>query len=141
MQVEGYNVPEYLMYHREHIWVKPERDHLLVGWTDFAQKTAGDVTYMDLPGEGDAITADKPFGTVETGKWVGKLYAPVDGTVLEVNTDVTDDATVVNKNPYAAWIIKVQMRDPSQMGRLLNWQAYVQVMRQKMAEIKAGGKA
>ncbi|MEW5761042.1 MAG: glycine cleavage system H protein [Candidatus Thermoplasmatota archaeon] len=136
MNVEGYEIKEDLLYHKEHTWIKKEGEHILIGITDFAQKLAGDITYVDLPSEGDEIIKDKPFGTIETGKWVGKLYGPVDGEVVEINSDVTDDATVINRKPWEAWVLKVKVKNPGQINELLQPGAYANVMRDKLKEIK-----
>ncbi|MGQ9582009.1 MAG: glycine cleavage system protein GcvH [Thermoplasmatota archaeon] len=137
MRFDQYEIPDDLVYHKEHHWLRKEGDHYILGITDFAQKLAGDITYVDTPSEGDRVALDKPFGTMESGKWVGKLYGPFDGEIVEVNGDIADDATLINKDPYGkGWIVKVKPKDPSQAAKLLTPAAYVEVMKQKLAEIK-----
>ncbi|MEM2976571.1 MAG: glycine cleavage system protein H, partial [Thermoplasmata archaeon] len=93
--------------------------------------------YVDLPSEGDKVSLDKPFGTMESGKWVGKLYGPFDGEVVEVNQDIADDATLINRDPYnRGWIVKLKPKDPSQVSQLLNAAAYLEIMKKKLSEIK-----
>ncbi|MEM2869019.1 MAG: glycine cleavage system protein GcvH [Thermoplasmata archaeon] len=137
MKFEQYDIPDNLVYHKEHHWLKKEGDHYIMGITDFAQKLAGDITYVDLPSEGDKVSLDKPFGTMESGKWVGKLYGPFDGEVVEVNQDIADDATLINRDPYnRGWIVKLKPKDPSQVSQLLNAAAYLEIMKKKLSEIK-----
>jgi glycine cleavage system H protein len=137
MKFDKYNVPDELKYHKEHHWLKQEGDHYLLGVTDFAQQLAGDITYVDMPSEGDKVTLDKPFGTMESGKWVGKLYGPFDGEIVEVNPEISDDATLINRDPYGkGWVVKIKPKDPSQVAKLLNSGAYVEAMKKKLSEIK-----
>ncbi|UCC92372.1 MAG: glycine cleavage system protein GcvH [Thermoplasmata archaeon] len=136
MQHKDYNVPEDVKYHAEHMWARVEDDLVVVGVTDFAQKLAGDIVYVDMPMEGDEVTKDKPFGTLETGKWVGKVYAPVSGEVEEYNEDVEDDALVINEDPYGnGWIIKIRPEDMDEVNDLLNASDYVPIIDAKLEEI------
>jgi len=74
---------------------------------------------------------------MESGKWVGKLYGPFDGEIVEVNSDISDDATLINKDPYGkGWIVKVKAKDPSQVAKLMNTTAYIEAMKKKLSEIK-----
>ena len=137
MKFQEYDVPDDLLYHKEHHWLRKEGDHYALGVTEFAAKLAGDITYVDMPSEGDRVSLDKPFGTMESGKWVGKLYGPFDGEIVEVNSEVSDDATIINKEPFGkGWIVKVKPKDPSQLSKLLNPTDYIEVMKKKLAEIK-----
>ena len=137
MKFQEYDVPDDLLYHKEHHWLRKEGDHYIMGVTDFAQKLAGDITYVDMPSEGDRVSLDKPFGTMESGKWVGKLYGPFDGEIAEVNSEISDDATFINKEPYGkGWVVKLKPKDPAQVSKLLSPTAYVEVMKKKLAEIK-----
>jgi len=137
MKFQEYDVPDDLLYHKEHHWLRKEGDHYTLGVTEFAAKLAGDITYVDMPSEGDRVSLDKPFGTMESGKWVGKLYGPFDGEIVEVNSEVSDDATIINKEPFGkGWIVKVKPKDPSQLSKLLNATAYIEVMKKKLSEIK-----
>lgn len=137
MQHKDYNIPEDVKYHAEHMWARVEGDLVVVGVTDFAQKLAGDIVYVDMPMEGDEVIKDKPFGTVETGKWVGKIYAPVSGEVEEYNEDVEDDALVINEDPYGGgWVIKIRPEDMSEMDDLLTAGDYVPIIDAKLEEIE-----
>ncbi len=136
MEHKGYKLAEDVRYHKEHMWARMEGELVVVGVTDFAQRLAGDIVYVDMPMEGDAVTKDKPFGTIETGKWVGKLYAPVSGTVEAYNESVEDDALVINEDPYGkGWVIKVRPADPSEFGRMLAVGDYVPIMDAKLKEL------
>ena len=119
------------------MWARAEGGLVVMGVTDFAQKLAGDIVYVDMPTEGDEITAGKPFGTLETGKWVGKLYAPVTGTVDEANEEVEDDAFVINEDPYGkGWVVKIKPDDPAEIDRLLKAADYVPIIEAKLKEIE-----
>jgi len=137
MKFQDYDVPDDLLYHKEHHWLRKEGDNYLLGVTDFAQKLAGDITYVDMPSEGDRVALDKPFGTMESGKWVGKLYGPFDGEIVAVNPEISDDATLMNREPYGkGWVVKVKPKDPSQVSKLMNATAYIEIMKKKLSEIK-----
>ena len=136
MKHKDYDLPDDVKYHPEHMWARIEDDLVVVGVTDFAQKLAGDIVYVDMPMDGDEVTKDKPFGTLETGKWVGKIYAPVSGTVEEYNEEVEDDALIINEDPYeGGWIIKIRPEDPSQLDSLMSAEEYIPVMDAKLKEI------
>jgi glycine cleavage system H protein len=137
MQHKDYEIPEDVKYHAEHMWARVEDDLVVVGVTDFAQKLAGDIVYVDMPMEGDEVTKDKPFGTLETGKWVGKIYAPVSGEVEEANEEVEDDALVINEDPYGGgWIIKIRPEDMSEVEGLMNAADYLPIIDAKLEEIE-----
>ena len=137
MQHKEYNIPEDVKYHSEHMWARVEDDLVVVGVTDFAQKLAGDIVYVDMPMEGDDVTKDKPFGTLETGKWVGKIYAPVTGEVEEYNEEVEDDALVINEDPYGGgWIVKIKPEDISQFDDLMSAADYISIVDAKLKEIE-----
>lgn len=124
--VEGYEMPEELYYHREHMWARVEGDIVVVGITDFAQKLAGDISFVDMPEEGDEVEQDERVGTIETGKWLGKLYAPVSGEIVARNEALEDDPTIINKDVYGeGWIFKIKMRDPSELDNLMKGDAAI----------------
>jgi len=108
MEIEGYNLPDELYYHKEHFWAKVEGNVVTVGTTDFAQKLAGQIVYIELPPAGKAVEQGKPCGSMESGKWVGRIYSPVSGKVESVNPDLEDAPELVNESPYAkGWMFKV----------------------------------
>ena len=102
------NYPAELKYSKDHEWVKMEGDVAVIGISDFAQDALGDVVFVNLPQEGDAVTAGTPFGDVESVKAVSDLVCPVTGTICAVNEDLADSPENLNSDPYGAWIIKVE---------------------------------
>ena len=104
--IEGYNMPDDLIYHEEDTWIKVEGDQVRIGMTDFFQQAAGDIVYVDLPFEGDEVQQGEPFGKAQSSKWIGKLIAPLSGTIDEVNYELDSDSTIINKDPYGeGWVI------------------------------------
>ena len=100
--------PAELRYSKSHEWVKVEDGVTVVGISDFAQNALGDVVFVNLPAEGDSVTAGDAFGDVESVKAVSDLVSPVTGTVCAVNEELLDDPAQVNEAPYEAWLIKVE---------------------------------
>ncbi|MBO7544704.1 MAG: glycine cleavage system protein GcvH [Bacteroidales bacterium] len=115
---------EGLLYSESHEWVKVEGGIAVIGVTDFAQSEMGDITYVDAPEEGDEIEKGEEFGALESVKASSDLYAPVSGKVVEVNEEIVDSPELVNEDAYAAWIIKVEMSDPSELESLMDAAAY-----------------
>jgi glycine cleavage system H protein len=117
--------PEGLKYSREHEWVRVEGNTVLVGVTDYAQSELGDVVFVELPEVGAEVEGNNPFGVVESVKAVSDLYAPVTGTVSEINAQLEDEPDLVNNHPYDdGWIIKIEMKDASELNDLLNTDEY-----------------
>ncbi len=117
-------VIEGLLYSESHEWVKVEGGIAVIGVTDFAQSEMGDITYVDAPDEGDEVSAGGEFGALESVKASSDLYSPVSGKVVEVNEELQDAPEKVNEDAYAAWIIKVEMSDPSELEGLMDAAAY-----------------
>ncbi len=108
MQINEYNCPDELYYHREHCWARVEDGIVVVGVQDFAQEMAGPIKRVVTLEEEDEVNQDKPFGTMSSGKWTGKLYSPVSGEIEEVNEELEDNAQLINDDPYGdGWIIKI----------------------------------
>ncbi|HLQ72875.1 MAG TPA: glycine cleavage system protein GcvH [Bacillota bacterium] len=119
------HLPEDLVYSEEHEWIKREDDKVRIGITDFAQSELGDIVFVELPEEGDEIEADEPFGSVESVKTVSELYAPLSGTVVEVNEDLEDSPEFVNESPYEkAWMIVIEPSDESEFDELISADEY-----------------
>lgn len=119
------SVPQNLLYTKEHEWVKIEDGKATIGITDFAQSELGDIVFVELPEVGDTITLDQPFGNVESVKTVSELYAPVTGTVVEVNEELSDSPELVNESAYEnAWMIVVELSNPAEEEQLLTADAY-----------------
>ena len=102
------NYPAALKYSKSHEWVKEEDGVTVVGISDFAQDSLGAVVFVNLPAEGDSVTAGEPFGDVESVKAVSDLVCPVTGVICAVNEDLVDSPENLNSDPYGAWIIKVE---------------------------------
>ena len=107
-------------YTKEHEWVKAEGSNATIGITSHAQESLGDIVFVDLPRVGTEITAGKTFGTVESVKAVSDLYAPTSGTVTEVNGELATAPENVNKDAHASWMIKVALKNPSELNSLLS---------------------
>ncbi|NRD76426.1 glycine cleavage system protein GcvH [Bacillus sp. BRMEA1] len=119
------SIPKELRYSEEHEWVKVEGEKVRVGITDFAQHELGDIVFVELPEIGDEVTANEPFGSVESVKTVSELYAPVSGKVVEVNEDLSDSPEFVNESPYEkAWMIVIELSNPSELDELLTAEQY-----------------
>ena len=121
------NIPSDLRYSEDHEYVKRSGDGSIVqvGITDYAQGELGDVVYVDLPKVGATFARRDVFGTIEAVKAVSDLYAPVAGTVTEVNTALEGDPALVNRDPYAAgWMIKLKVKNPADIDQLLTSEAY-----------------
>jgi glycine cleavage system H protein len=109
MEFEGYVFPDDVKYEKNHFWAKMEGDLVVTGATEFISKQAGEITFVDLPEEGDDATQGKPYGSIESGKWVGRIYAVVSGEIVEVNSLLEDEPEKMNESPYGeAWICKIR---------------------------------
>ena len=125
------NLPKEYKYSKEHEWVKVEGDVVRIGITDFAQDELGDIVFVELPEVGDEVTADEPFGSVESVKTVSELYAPVSGKVVEVNEDLSDSPEFVNESPYEkAWMIVVELSDASEVDKLMTAEQYEEMTKE-----------
>ncbi len=116
--------PANYRYTREHEWIELTGNIGAVGITDYAQKSLGDIVYVDLPKVDDAVTANATFGSVESVKAVSDLYSPVTGTVTAVNEELKSAPDKINEKPHETWIIKVALTDPAQLNILLDATAY-----------------
>ncbi len=125
-EIEGYNLPEELYYHSEHMWVRKEGDLIRVGLNDFSQKLSGELSFIELPETSGEVKANQVIGSYETGKWMGKIYAPVAGEVVEINEELEDDPTLINSDPYGAgWMFTMRPSEPSQVDALMQGDAAV----------------
>ncbi len=119
------NIPDDLLYSKDHEWVSVQGDAARVGITDYAQDALGDVVYVDLPRVGDRVEAGSSFSEVESTKSVSELYAPVSGTITEVNDELADTPERVNEDPYGeGWIVVIEMSSPVELDALLDGAAY-----------------
>ena len=114
------NVPSDLKYAKSHEWVRVSDGVGTIGITDHAQQALGDIVFVELPKPGTTLTAGKSFGTVESVKAVSDLYAPVSGTVAEVNAELSSAPEKVNSEPHQAWMVKVTLSNPAEVNSLLS---------------------
>ncbi|CAL27366.1 glycine cleavage system protein GcvH [Staphylococcus carnosus] len=122
-------VPEELKYSKEHEWVKVEGDTVTIGITEYAQGELGDIVFVELPETEDDIEESESFGSVESVKTVSELYAPVSGSVVEINEELEDSPEFVNESPYEkAWMVKVKLNDESQLDDLLSADQYKEMI-------------
>ncbi|WNG18664.1 glycine cleavage system protein GcvH [Cystobacter fuscus] len=119
------NIPPNLKYTEEHEWARQEGSVVVVGVTDHAQSSLGEVVYVELPKVGATLTAGKQFGVIESTKAVSDLYSPLTGKVVKVNEELLSDASAINTDPYGAgWILELEPSDSSQLAGLLDAAAY-----------------
>jgi glycine cleavage system H protein len=117
--------PEELKYTEEHEWVMVEENLAVVGITDFAQDALGDVVFVELPEVGASVEAGKAFGVVESVKAVSDVYAPLTGTIEEINDDLIDAPEIINTSPYEdGWMVKIRMANAADADDLMDAEAY-----------------
>jgi glycine cleavage system H protein len=123
------NIPTELKYTNEHEWIQTEGNLATIGITDWAQSELGDIVFVELPNVGDTFSKGQPFGTIEAVKAVSEMFAPVTGTVVEINSALEDDPMFVNREPYGdGWIIKMELADQSELELLLDAVGYQSII-------------
>jgi glycine cleavage system H protein len=119
------NIPDDLHYSKDHEWVRVEGNVAVVGITDYAQDSLGDVVYVELPKAGDEFAANEPFGSVESVKAVSEVFSPVSGEIVGTNDALADAPEKVNTDPYGdGWMIRVQMSNAGEVDSLLTAAEY-----------------
>ena len=113
---------EELLYSKSHEWVKEEGEEMVIGLTDYAQSELGDLVFVNFPEEGDELTVGEAFADVESVKAVSDVYAPVAGTVSEINEELLDAPEKINEAPYEAWLVRV--KDVTEKEALLSAEEY-----------------
>ena len=116
--------PDALKYTKDHEWISLADGRGRVGITDFAQKQLGDVVYVELPEVGTRVAQGESFGTIESVKAVSELFAPVSGEIVDVNMALKDTPELVNSDPHGAWMVVIQLAEPSEADALLDSRAY-----------------
>ena len=120
-----------LRYSKEHEWVKVEGDKMRIGISDFAQSELGDIVFVELPEVGATISVDEPFGSVESVKTVSELYAPISGTIVEVNEELNDNPEYVNESAYEkAWMIVIEPSNSSEIDELMTAEQYEEMLKE-----------
>ncbi|WP_099188582.1 glycine cleavage system protein GcvH [Tepidibacter mesophilus] len=118
------NYPSALKYTKNHTWVKIEGDEAYIGITDYAQDQLGEILFVEMPEIEDEIEKGEEFGVVESSKVASDLLAPISGEVLEVNEKLDDEPEYMNENAYDAWIVKIKIKDMSELDELLDSNDY-----------------
>ena len=118
------NIPANLKYTKEHEWALVEGDTVTVGITDFAQSALGDIVFLEVPAVGTDLKIGSTFGVVESIKSVSDLYAPISGEVVGKNTDLEGSPEKINEDAYGSWLIKVKVKDASELNNLLTAEQY-----------------
>lgn len=116
--------PKDYKYTKEHEWIQVKGKTALVGITDYAQQSLGDIVFVELPKAGALFERGKSFGTVESVKAVSELYAPASGKVVAVNESLNEDPEAINQEAHKAWIIEVELKDPKELDSLLSAEEY-----------------
>ena len=119
------NFPSNVKYTADHEWIRVEGDEAYVGITDYAQSELGEIVFLDIDTVGEQVAQNEKFGAIEAVKTVSDLQMPVDGEVLEANTELEDHPELVNEDPYGkGWIIRISMQNPAQVDGLMDAAAY-----------------
>jgi glycine cleavage system H protein len=123
------NVPENLLYTKDHEWLRIEGDMGYVGVTDFAQGELGDIVFLEIETVGETLDKEEVFGTIEAVKTVSDMFMPVSGEILEVNPALEESPDVVNKDPYGkGWIIKIKISNSTEVNDLLTAEKYTALL-------------
>ncbi len=127
MEIQGYNLPDDLYYEEHHFWVRDDGGVLVMGMDDFAQQQAKELVYIQLPDEGKILTSGKKFAKVESGKWLGKVYAPVNGELTGVNEELETNPGLINDDCYGkGWMYKIKPQDKGELDNLIHGQEAVE---------------
>lgn len=119
------NFPENLMYSKDHEWIRIEGDTAFVGITDYAQRELGEIVYVDITTEGETLSQNEVFGSIEAVKTVSDLLIPAAGKIIEINPELEDKPELVNDDPYGnGWIVKVLLTQPDNVQGLLSHSGY-----------------
>lgn len=121
--------PKELRYSEEHEWLKIEGEKVRIGITDFAQEELGDIVFVELPEVGTTVSADDPFGSVESVKTVSELYAPVSGKIVEINEELVENPEYVNESAYdKAWMVVIEPFDMNEIEQLMTAEQYEELI-------------
>jgi glycine cleavage system H protein len=138
MEIESYVFPDDLYYHKEHFWVKIVGNIVVMGTNDFAQKLAGQIVYVELPSQSKVLEQGKPCGSMESGKWVGRIYAPISGKVESNNQELEDTPELINESPYEkGWICKISPSNlQEELKNLLRGESLVDHIKAEIDRVK-----
>ena len=130
--------PEDLLYTREHSWARHEEDgRVVIGVTEFVQEELGEISFVELPREGEKVNQMEVIGSIESIRGVTEIYSPVTGRVVEVNELLLDDPTIINDDPYGeGWIAVMELEDPSELERLMDaWDYQALIERERESSL------
>jgi len=120
MKIDQYEFPDELYYTLEHVWARAEGELVTIGLSQFGQDLAGRIAYVEVPRAGRAVAKGEPFMSMESGKWVGRVKAPVSGTIAESNEELEWESEVVNKDPYGkGWLARIKASNLAELNELL----------------------
>lgn len=123
------NVPDDLLYTKEHEWIKMEDGVVAIGITDYAQDQLGDVVYVELPDVGSQIARGDTFGVIESVKAVSDLYVPISGKVIEINETLADKPELINQDPYGeGWLVKIEIESKEELNHLISAREYEELV-------------
>ncbi|MBF0527650.1 MAG: glycine cleavage system protein GcvH, partial [Deltaproteobacteria bacterium] len=127
-----------LKYSKEHIWARLDDDnHITIGVSEFAQEELGEIIHIDLPGDGDEVFKDEPFGVIESNKTITELYSPISGEVIEVNHDVIDNPELINEDALSdGWLIRVEPSSDGEFSELLVPEEYEEYLKEDIEEFE-----
>ncbi len=124
-----YKIPGELRYTKDHEWARLEGNTVTVGITDYAQDELSDIVYFEPPEVGKEVKQGDAIGTIEAVKTVADLYSPVSGKVIQINNSLSDDPSVINRDPYGeGWMVKIELSDPSEWDKLLTAEEYKKLL-------------
>ena len=129
-EINELNFPDDVRYTKDHEWARTDGDMICIGITDYAQDQLGDIVFVEMPEVGAAFKKGEEFGTLESVKAVADIFIPVGGEIAEVNTALEESPGLVNTSPYTdGWIAQVKPEDPSEMERLMDKNAYLEMLK------------
>jgi glycine cleavage system H protein len=129
LRIRDYEIPDDLLYTKEHEWARFLDGEVLVGITDYAAKTLNDIVYVSLPSQGQTLKQSASFGTVESIKAVSELYSPLSGSVTTINTELTTHPELVNQSPYdKGWLLRMRPSDSTEKKNLLSAKQYAELL-------------
>jgi glycine cleavage system H protein len=127
MKIQNYDMPDDLHYEENHFWVRDDGEVLVMGMDDFAQTMAGEIVYVQLPDEGKTLKVGKKFAKIESGKWLGKVFAPVNGELVAVNEELETNPGLINDDCYGkGWMYKIKPDDKGEMNNLIHGEEAVE---------------
>jgi glycine cleavage system H protein len=126
------NVPENLLYTKDHEWIKLEGEEGIIGITDYAQDKLGDIVFLEIKEVGTKVKQFEEIGTIESVKAASDIYSPVTGEIIQVNSEVIDTPEIINKDPYLkGWMAKIKIEDKNELNNLLKPDDYKKLIGEK----------